>query len=149
MDLIGQIRSLRAEMNIDPKRSLESVLVIQNPADRELVLQNLHNVRSLARLRHVAFSDSLAGSLLRGVCRLGEFGLDVHDAIDVAAERDRLQKEMARVREEIDRVQRKIDSPEFVSRAPEDVVSENRTRHEELTEKLRKLESNLGHLPTL
>jgi valyl-tRNA synthetase len=147
MDLIGQMRSLRAEMNIDPKRSLESVLIIQNPADRELVLQNLEKVQSLARLSHVEFSGSLAGNLLRGVWKLGEFGLDVHDAIDVAAERDRLQKEMVRVDEEIDKVWKKINSPEFVSRAPEEVVSEIRTRHEELIEKLRKLKSNLGHLP--
>jgi valyl-tRNA synthetase len=54
---------------------------------------------------------------------------------------------MARVREEIDKVWQKINSREFVSRAPEEVVADNRTRHEELTEKLRKLESSLGHLP--
>jgi valyl-tRNA synthetase len=147
MDLIGQIRSLRAEVNIDPRRSLDSVLVIPNPADKELVLRNLEKIRSLARLHRVEFSGSLAGNLLRGVWRLGEFGLDVHDAINVAAERERLQKEMARVREEIDRIWQKINSREFVSRAPDAIVAENRTRHEELTEKLRKLESSLGHLP--
>jgi len=147
MDLIGQIRSLRAEMNIDPKKFLDSVLVTPDPQERELVLQNLERVKSLARLNHVEFCGTLAGNLLRGVWRQGEFGLDVRDAINVEAERERLQKEMARVKGEIDKVWKKIQSPEFVARAPEEVVSENRARHDELVEKLRKLESNLGHLP--
>ena len=62
-------------------------------------------------------------------------------------ERERLQKEIARTGDEIDKVLKKLNSPEFVSRAPEEIVAEIRTRHDELCEKLRKLESNLNHLP--
>jgi valyl-tRNA synthetase len=96
----------------------------------------------------VEFCDSLSARLLRGVSKLGEFGLDVQDAINAEAERERLNKEMVRVKDEIDKVREKINSQDFVSRAPEEVVSENRTRHNELLEKLRKLESNLSHLPS-
>lgn len=147
MELIGEIRGLRAEMNIDPKRSLEAYLIIRAAENMSLVLDNLSKIQSLAKLSKIEFTDSLSGTLLRGVCRLGEFGLDVHDAINIAAERERLNKEAIRVREEIDKVLKKINSKDFVSRAPEDVVLENRERHSELLEKLRKLESNLGHLP--
>jgi valyl-tRNA synthetase len=78
---------------------------------------------------------------------LGDFGLDVQDAIDVKSERERLEKEMARVKGEIDKIWKKINSREFLSRAPEEVVMENRTRYSELLEKLHKLESNLNQLP--
>jgi len=44
-------------------------------------------------------------------------------------------------------VWKKLSSPEFVARAREEIVAENRTRHGDLCEKLRKLESNLNHLP--
>jgi valyl-tRNA synthetase len=98
-------------------------------------------------LNKIEFSDSLSGQLLRGVSKLGEFGLDVHDAINVEAERERLNKETVRVKEEIEKVWKKLNSQDFISRAPEEVVSENRARHEELLEKLRKLESNVSHLP--
>lgn len=147
MDLIGAIRSLRAEMNIDPKRSLDAVLAVPSAADRELVAANLEKIQSLARLGKVEFSDPAAGNLLRGVWRLGEFGLDVRNAIDVAAEKDRMQKEMGRVQGEIDRILKKINNPDFMARAPEEVVSENRTRHGELLERLRKIEANLNRLP--
>ena len=44
---------------------------------------------------------------------MGEFGLDVHDAINIEAERDRLQKEIARIKDEIDKVWKKINSQDF------------------------------------
>ena len=147
MDLIGEIRSLRAEMNIDPKRSLDAVLAIHVSNDKDLVQENLKKVQTLARLNKVEFSDSASGNLLRGVWRLGEFGLDVHDAINVAAERDRMEKEIRRVKEETGKITQKLNSPDFLSRAPEEVIAENRMRHKELLERHRKLESNLSRLP--
>ncbi len=107
----------------------------------------MHKVRTLARLNKVEFSDSASGNLLRGVWRLGEFGLDVHDAINVASERDRMEKEIKRVKDEVEKIAQKLDRPDFVSRAPEEVVAENRVRHNELLERQRKLESNLKQLP--
>ncbi|MBN1566766.1 MAG: valine--tRNA ligase [Acidobacteria bacterium] len=147
MELIGEIRGLRAEMNIDPKRSLDVSLIIRDPQDKSLIAESTSKIQSLARLGKIEFMDSLSGALLRGVSKMGEFGLDVQDAINVEAERERLEKEAVRVKEEIDKVWKKINSQDFISRAPEDVIQENRTRHDDLLEKLRKLESNLSHLP--
>jgi valyl-tRNA synthetase len=147
MELIGEIRGLRAEMNVDPKRALDAVLIIRSLENKNLVIESMPKIRSLARLNTIEFSDTLSGRLLRGVSKLGEFGLDVHDAINVEAERERLNKETVRVKDEIDKVLKKLNSQDFVSRAPEEVVLDIRTRHSELLEKLRKLESNLSHLP--
>lgn len=58
-----------------------------------------------------------------------------------------LQKEIVRIKGDIDKILKKINSHEFVSRAPKEIVQENRSRHEELVERLGKLESNLNHLP--
>jgi valyl-tRNA synthetase len=147
MELIGGIRSLRAEMNVDPKRSLDATLVVADPAGMDLVSENMEKIRSLARLNKVEFQSTISGKLLRGVCRLGEFGLDVHDAINVKSEIERLKKEMARVQEEIEKISRKLNNPDFMSRAPEDVVSEIKSRYNEMIEKLQKLESSIQGLP--
>ncbi len=147
MDLVGEIRGLRAEMNIDPKRTLDAMLLIREAEAKNLITQNLAKIRSLARLSKIEFCESLSGELLRGVSKLGEFGLDVYDAINVDAERERLNKEMTKVNEEIEKALKKINSPDFIARAPEDIVAEMHARHDELIERLRKLESNLNHLP--
>jgi valyl-tRNA synthetase len=147
MELIGSIRSLRAEMNIDSKRSLDATLVIAGEADISLVFANIEKIRSLAHLNKIEFQSSISGSLLRGVWRLGEFGLDVHDAINLKAESERLQKEMARVKEEIEKSLKKLNSEEFLARAPEEIIMEIRARYNESIERFQKLESNLKNLP--
>ena len=147
MELISAMRALRAEKNVDPKRKLDAAVLIRGREDRELVSENLAKIQSLARLKNVLFLETLSGKYLRGVSKLGEFGLDAHDALDIAHERARLQKEIARTKDDIDKVWKKLSSPEFVARAREEIVAENRTRHGDLCEKLRKLESNLNHLP--
>jgi valyl-tRNA synthetase len=147
MELIGAVRALRAEMNIDPKRTLDAALLIRAEEDKTLVLENLAKIQALARLKSVLLPETLSGRYLRGVSKLGEFGLDIHDALNIGNERERLQKDITRTGDEIDKVLKKLNSPEFVSRAPEEIVVEIRSRHDELCEKLRKLESNLNHLP--
>jgi valyl-tRNA synthetase len=147
MELIGAMRALRAEMNIDPKRTLDAALLIRAEEDKALVSENLAKIQALARLKSVLLPETLSGRYLRGVSKLGEFGLDIHEALNIVNERERLQKEIARTGDEIDKVLKKLNSPEFIARAPEDIVAEIRSRHNELCEKLRKLESNLNHLP--
>jgi valyl-tRNA synthetase len=147
MELIGDIRTLRASMNIDPKRRLNACLVAKEEGDQTLVEQNMAHLLTLARLGGFEFCEVVADGWLRGVSRLGSFGLDVSDAIDVAAERKRLEKEIVKLKGEIDKVFKKLNNVEFIARAPKEIVEENRSRYEEMSEKYRKLESNLGHLP--
>jgi valyl-tRNA synthetase len=149
MDLTVGLRSARAEMNIDPKKTLDARLVARDPAIRALVQENLEKIKLLARLAAVEFAPKLLDDRvqLKGVWKHGEFGLDLKGAIDFQAERERLQKELGRVRADIQKIVKKLNSHEFVDRAPEEVVSENRARHAELLERFERLESNLDRLP--
>ena len=76
------------------------------------------------------------------------FALPVAEFIDLAAERARLGKEVAALAGDIDRTARKLANPDFVARAPEEVVEENRERladaqaaKDRLDAALRRLES--------
>jgi len=146
MELISDIRSLRAEMNIDPRRRLDACLVVKEEKDRGLVEQNMSILVTLARLNGVDFCEVVAGGRLNGVSKLGGFGIDVRGAVDIGAECARIEKEIAKLKTDIDKVLKKISSHEFVSRAPKEVVEENRSRYEEMTEKYSKLEINLKRL---
>jgi valyl-tRNA synthetase len=122
---------------------------VKDPENRNMISNNLAKIQSLARLNQVEFSEAISGNLLRGVSRLGEFGLDVQDAINIQAERERLKKEAIRIESEIEKILKKINSQDFLARAPEEIVAENRERHQELVERLHKIESNLSHLPVV
>ncbi len=83
---------------------------------------------------------------LKGVWKYGQFSLDLEGAIDFQAERDRLEKELARIKTDIQKILKKLNSHEFMNRAPEDVVIENRNRHAELLERFARVEANLKQL---
>jgi valyl-tRNA synthetase len=149
MDLVVAFRSTRAEMNIDPKKSLRSVVIAADARAAELVRANLDKIRYLARLEALDLARIVPDAgYLRGVWKHGEFGLNLEGAVDVRAERERLQKEDERTRSEIEKLVKKISSHDFIARAPEAVVNEARTRHDELVARHEKLESNLRRLPS-
>jgi len=138
---------LRAKMNISPKQQLKACLSAEAEGAQALVEQNMARLLALTRLESVEFRDAVPDGWLRGVSRLGSFGLDVPVA-DVAAARKRFQDEIKKLKSEIEKVSRKLDSPDFVARAPKEIVDENRSRFEEMTEKCKKLENNLEQLPS-
>jgi len=149
MDLIGSLRAARAEMNLEPRKILDAVLVIPDSNARSLIQANLDKIRLLAKVGEIQQCEALPSDriLLKGVWKLGEFGLDLQGAIDYRAERERLQKELERIKADIEKILKKINSQEFMARAPEAVVQENKTRHAELIERMERVESNLAKLP--
>jgi valyl-tRNA synthetase len=148
MDLVVAFRSARAEMNIDPKKSLRSVATAADTRAATLVQANLDKIRYLARLEALDLTTAVPDAgFLRGVWKHGEFGLNLEGAVDLKAERERLQREAERTRGEIEKLVKKINSHDFIARAPEAVVSETRARHAALVARHDKLESNLRRLP--
>jgi valyl-tRNA synthetase len=80
--------------------------------------------------------DAEAGTPI-ATTKLGEILLVVE--VDFSAERDRLDKEIAKIEAELAAVESKLANKSFVDRAPRDVVELNRQRKANFTEQLRKL----------
>jgi len=74
------------------------------------------------------------------------FALPVAEFIDLAAERARLVKEIAALAADIDRTAKKLANPDFVGRAPEEVVEENRDRLAEAEAAKARLDAALKRL---
>ena len=72
--------------------------------------------------------------------------LPVAEFIDIAAERARLTKEVGALASDIEKTARKLSNPDFVARAPEEVVEENRERLAEAEAAKMKLEGALARL---
>jgi valyl-tRNA synthetase len=67
--------------------------------------------------------------------------------VDIDAERERLEKEIAKAKDELARVERQLGNEEFVSKAPGRVVVAEREKKEKLLALLGNLEAGLGNLP--
>ena len=76
----------------------------------------------------------------------GETRLALHVEIDVAAERERLTKEVARLQGEIDKANARLGNESFVARAPAAVVAQERERLDGFSQNLSRLKEQLVRL---
>ncbi|MBR9825616.1 MAG: valine--tRNA ligase [Alphaproteobacteria bacterium] len=146
VDLITDIRSLKAEMNIAPGKPLKAVLVGASPDILERVERNRPLLERMARLEEVTSSDVVPPASAQTVIGATTIALPLEGVIDLDAERERLVKELKKLDGEITRLDKKLGNEKFVANAPEAVVAEQREKLTEYTAQKTKLSEALGRL---
>jgi len=146
VDLVTSIRSVRAEMNIAPATLLPLVLAGASSATQKRVARWSEFVRRLARLAEISFAGTAPQGAVQLVVRGEVAALPLAGVIDLAAERARLAKEMAKCDADIARVDQKLGNPNFVARAPEEVVEEEKEKRKQAEVRKAKLAEALERL---
>ena len=144
--MIDAVRNLRGEMKLSPSDRVP--LYISGPtAESVEAAPYLQALARLEEVTHVDDIDAVNEGALAPVQIVGDFKLMLKVEIDVAAERDRLTKEIAQVESDIEKAQRQLSNENFVARAPAAVVEEQRRRLAVNSEHLAKLKEQLAKLP--
>ena len=140
-------RNLRGEMKLSPSVRVPLIVEPHGDADRAAAQSFAPYVALLGKLSEVQIVDALPDSPA-AVAIVGTTKLMLKVEIDVAAERERLSKEIARITGEIAKANGKLSSESFVARAPAAVVAQERERLENFSATLAKLHEQLGKLAT-
>ncbi len=139
--LTNSIRNLRSEAKLPPSRRV--AMIAEGPPDD--LAQISPYISALARLSEVKIVNSLPNTdapvVISGAYR---FMLEIE--IDVAAEQERIGKEIARIEGEIPKARSKLGNASFVDRAPAKVVEQERTRLAGFEATLGKLQQQLDKL---
>ncbi|MFZ1181447.1 MAG: valine--tRNA ligase [Herbaspirillum sp.] len=140
--LTDACRNLRGEMQLSP--ALRVPLVVET-ASPESVESFLPYLQTLVKLNDTQVVPQLPASPAP-VAIVGDLKLMLKVEIDIAAERERLTKEIARISGEVARADGKLSNAGFVARAPEAVVTQERERLAGFTATLAKLREQLAKL---
>ncbi|AYH43350.1 valine--tRNA ligase [Azoarcus sp. DN11] len=122
--IVGSCRNLRSEMGISPAQRMPLVAA----GDAAALNVYAPYLAGLARLSGVEIVDDIGADELAPVSVSGAFKLMLRVEIDIAAERERVAKEIARLEGEIAKAEGKLGNASFVERAPAAVVQQERER---------------------
>ena len=148
IDLVTAIRSVRVEMNIPAATMLPLMLANASP---QTIIRARHwaeFVQRLARVADISFAETVPRGAVQLVVRGEVAALPLAGVIDLAAERKRLAKEMAKCDADIARVDAKLGNPNFLARAPEEVVEEEKEKRDEAEARKGKIAEALERLPS-
>ncbi len=141
MEIIRTIRNLRAEMNVQAGKRTHVTLIPEAGWEGTLAMAEPY-LQRLAGASDVAIGgkEALAGEkVVSAVCAAGEIRIPLGDLVDFEKEIARLEKEKKNLENEIARGKGKLQNEGFLSKAPAQLVEQER-------EKLKTNESMLGSL---
>lgn len=103
-------------------------------------------LKRLARLSEITFSDAPPKGSVQLLVRGEIAALPLAGVVDLAAERARLEKEIAKCEADIARVDKKLENKDFVTRAPEDILELEKERRRDAEERKAKIAEALERL---
>ena len=146
--LIGQVRAVRSEMNVPPGAKIPLLVNGASSANLARLAARQPEILHLARLERAEAGD---GTVTPGSVQIvldeAMLVLPLAGVIDLAAERSRLLRELAKAEAEIGRFDGKLGNQKFLAKAPEHVIETQRERRREAEDARAKLAAALERLP--
>ncbi|MFZ3219455.1 MAG: valine--tRNA ligase [Rhodoferax sp.] len=148
--LVDACRNLRGEMNVSPAARLPLFVVTQTAAEGAFLQSSAAALQALAKLSEVKLFDNeaawQAAAQSAPVAVVGEARICLFVEVDVAAEKLRLGKEVARLEEQITKANAKLGNEAFVAKAPPAVLEQERKRLADFGATLEKVLDQLQRL---
>ncbi|TPE53140.1 valine--tRNA ligase [Amaricoccus solimangrovi] len=147
--LIDEIRSVRAQMHVPAGARITLIELSLSQGQAEALERNRPLVARLARIERFETAAEAPKGAVTIARDGGSFCLPLADVIDIAAERERLAKAMAKLDKEADGLRKKLANEKFIANAKEEVVDEARANLEAKEEELAILRDAQARLAAL
>ena len=144
---IGAIRTARSEIGVPAGAKISLNVHGASEGTKARLARHDAAMKRLARLAEAQPSDAaIAKGSLQVVVDEATFALPLADVIDLDQERQRLKKELTKVEGDMAKIEKKLGNPQFLDRAPADVVEEQRSRLAEMERNREKLQAAFARI---
>jgi valyl-tRNA synthetase len=143
-EVIAAIRTQRVEKNIKPKQPITLYIKKNNNEAKDETFDSV--VSKLTNIEKIEYVSEKVDGALSFIVRSTEFYIPIPSSIDVAAELDKLQKELEYAQGFLKAVEKKLNNERFVSSAPEKVVAMERKKKEDATNKIAVIAEQIRNL---
>jgi valyl-tRNA synthetase len=148
MEVVRAIRNIRADRGVDPARFVEAY-VATNGA-RPVLESGRPIVETLARVRplHVIAEpgDAPSEQVASAVLDRAQVVVPLAGLIDIAAERDKLEKQLSEAQAQVQRIEGKLGNEQFRSKAPADVIAREEENLDNARSRVAGLQGRLSEL---
>jgi len=148
INLIQKIREVRLNLDVAPAKRITLVVNKNNIKINSVeILNNATLVLSkMTNIEKIEFVENLTEDVVNFVTTLGEFHFYKNEVVDIEKERERLTKDLEKITAEMTLLGTRLNNPNFVNRAPQELVKKEQDRYSFLSETKQTLEAKLNEL---
>jgi valyl-tRNA synthetase len=145
MGAITGIRNIRGEMNVPPAKRVDVLVEAPDPFDEAVIRDHLNHIRSLARVESVEVNSSTPKPKASATAVFGSNQVHVvlKGLIDFEEEKKRIRKEINKIEKDHSLSRNKLSNPQFMEKAPEEIIESVKEKMESMQQQLDKLRHNL------
>ncbi len=140
IDVVSAVRQLRAEVNVPHKAAIDLHIAEAGATDWQCFEDYQSLIAALAKVENIVPATQPpqatdAVTVVRGM----KIQIPLANVVDFAAEKERIEREISKYKSEQAKIEALLDNPNFVDRAPPEVITQNKDKLSEINENLAKL----------
>lgn len=147
--IVIAIRNIRGEMNIAPNKSIPLLLSKGSKEDQRRITLTLTYIKSLAKVSSIEWTLQQPTAAATALVDDLELFVPMAELIDKSFELTRLNKEITKLEVDLKKSTTKLDNPNYVDKAPTEVVQQEKQRASEIEISLNKLRERLKMIESL
>jgi valyl-tRNA synthetase len=149
IDAIKSIRNVRADMNVPPSKKAKVMIVAAEDNIFNAIKEGkifFEKLAGCSNLEVMKVKKNIPSDAVSVIIHGAEIYMPLDDLVDITKEIERLEREKEKLEKELERVESKLSNEKFISKAPENVIEEEKSKQKKYQEMMNKVIERLNSI---